>query len=138
MIKQYNSKQFALFLLTGGMAALVNFTSRILLSRFVDYSIAILLAYIIGMITAFILAKRFVFKESQQRIRHSVLYFILVNLVAVLQTWIISLGLAYYVLPYFGFKQFVSEIAHAIGLIFPIVTSYIGHKKYSFNEQASL
>ena len=131
MIKQFISKQFVIFLVTGGLAALVNFISRIWLSRFVDYPTAIVLAYIIGMITAFILAKLFVFKASQQSIQRSVLYFILVNLVAVLQTWIISVGLAYSVLPYLGLKLFVPEIAHAIGLTVPIVTSYIGHKRWS-------
>jgi putative flippase GtrA len=134
MIKQFISKQFIIFLLTGGLAALVNFISRIWLSRFVDYPIAIVLAYIIGMITAFILAKLVVFKSSQQSIQRSVFYFILVNLVAVLQTWIISIGLAYYVFPYLGFKIYVPEIAHAIGLTVPIVTSYIGHKRFSFKE----
>ncbi len=132
MIKQFFSKQFVLFLLTGGLAALVNFTSRIWLNRFFDYPVAIILAYIIGMITAFILARLFVFKASEQALRHSILYFILVNLVAVLQTWIISVGLAYYVLPYLGVKLFVPEIAHAIGIGVPVFTSYFGHKRWSF------
>jgi putative flippase GtrA len=132
MIHHFFSKQFAVFLLTGGFAALVNFTSRIGLNRIFDYPIAIVLAYIIGMITAFILAKLIVFKASEQSIHRSALYFVLVNIVAVVQTWIISMVLAYYVLPYFGFKQFVPEIAHAVGLTVPIFTSYIGHKRLSF------
>jgi len=121
-----------MFLLTGGLAALVNFTSRIAYNRFVDYQIAILLAYITGMITAFILAKLIVFRQSQQSAHRSVLYFLLVNLVAVVQTWLISVGLAFYIFPYFGIKHFVPEMAHALGLGVPVLTSYIGHKRWSF------
>ena len=126
------SKEFFFFLLTGGLAALINFTSRIGYSQFVDYSTAIVLAYITGMITAFILARLFVFKESRQSVHRSAFYFVLVNVVAAAQTWLISLGLAYYALPYIGVQHFVPEIAHAIGLAVPIFSSYIGHKHLSF------
>ena len=84
------------------------------------------------MITAFVLAKVFVFKDSQQSIRLSAIFFILINLVAVLQTWMISMGLAYYLLPSMGVNLFVKEIAHAVGVIVPVFTSYIGHKRWSF------
>ena len=132
MIRKFMSKEFFFFLLTGGLAALINFTSRIGYSQFVDYSTAIVLAYITGMITAFILARLFVFKESRQSVHRSAFYFVLVNVVAAAQTWLISLGLAYYALPYIGVQHFVPEIAHAIGLAVPIFSSYIGHKHLSF------
>ncbi len=132
MINNFISKQFFLFLLTGGLAAIVNFTSRIVLNRYVSYSTAIVLAYVVGMITAFILAKVFVFKGSQNKIVHSAIYFVLVNIVAVIQTWFISLGLAYYALPYIGVRVYVHEISHAVGIMVPVVTSYIGHKRWSF------
>lgn len=84
------------------------------------------------MITAFILAKCFVFKESRQKIHRSALFFTLVNIAAVIQTWVISMLLAYYILPSFGLSSFVNEMAHAIGIAVPVFTSYIGHKKWSF------
>lgn len=126
------SRQFLMFLLTGGFAAAVNFCSRIIYSIWLDFSSAIILAYITGMITAFVLAKLFVFKDSQLPVYHSVVFFILVNLVAVLQTWAISMALAYYFLPWLGVTSFVQEIAHAFGVAFPVFTSYIGHKHWSF------
>ena len=126
------SRQFAIFLLTGGIAALVNFGSRIAYSHWLDFSTAVILAYLTGMITAFILAKLFVFTESRQSLLRSAGFFALVNLAAVLQTWAISMGLAYYVLPMLGVVKFVQEIAHAVGVMFPVFTSYIGHKYWSF------
>jgi putative flippase GtrA len=126
------SRQFLFFIVTGGIAALVNFFSRIIYNIYLSFSLAIILAYLSGMVTAFILAKIFVFKESQQSITRSVVFFTLVNIVAILQTWIISMGLAYYVLPWLGISLFAQEIAHAIGVATPMFTSYIGHKHWSF------
>lgn len=132
MIKHFFSKQFILFLLTGGIAAAVNFGSRILYSQRFDFSTAVILAYMTGMITAFVLAKLFVFKKSQQSVHRSALFFVLVNLVAILQTWGISMGLAHYLLPSLGVTLYVQEIAHATGVAVPVFTSYIGHKRWSF------
>lgn len=132
MIQQFKSRQFLAFLITGGLAASVNFCSRMLYSLKLDYPMAIVLAYLTGMVTAFVLARLFVFKESQQPLRHSAMYFVLVNLVAVAQTWAISMLLAYHVLPTMGIRRFVPEIAHAIGVVVPVFTSYLGHKRWSF------
>lgn len=132
MIKLFMTRQFLVFLLTGGTAAVINFCSRIVYNLWMDFSSAVILAYITGMITAFILAKLFVFKESQQSVHHSAVFFVLVNLVAILQTWAISMGLAYYLLPSLGVTLFVQEIAHAVGVAVPVFTSYLGHKHWSF------
>lgn len=132
MIQQFMSRQFLSFLLTGGFAAAVNFGSRIMYSFWLDFSSAVILAYITGMITAFVLARMFVFKESQQPVHHSAAFFVLVNLVAIVQTWGISMGLAYYLLPWLGVTLFAQEIAHAFGVAVPVFTSYMGHKRWSF------
>lgn len=132
MIAKLLDRQFLVFLVTGGTAALVNFGSRIAYSLCFSFSVAVIFAYITGMITAFVLAKLFVFKESSRPIHHSAAFFVLVNLVAIAQTYIISVGLAYYVLPALGVTKFVDEIAHAIGVAVPVFTSYFGHKRWSF------
>ncbi len=132
MIQQFLSKQFILFLVTGGSAALVNFGSRIVYNQWVSYSTAIVLAYLTGMVTAFFLAKWLVFKQSQQSLSRSAVMFAAVNVLAVLQTWLISMGLAVYVLPSMDVTNFVPEIAHAVGVVVPVFTSYLGHKHLSF------
>jgi putative flippase GtrA len=128
------SKQFALFIFTGGIAAAVNFGSRIVLNNHFGFSTSIILAYILGMITAFILAKFLVFKTSSQSTLKSIFYFILVNAAAILQTWAVSLGLAFYLLPYLGIEHDVKEIAHLVGVIVPVFTSFLGHKHFSFKQ----
>ena len=132
MIRAFASRQFLLFLLTGGTAAAINFASRILYNHWLDYSTSIILAYLTGMVTAFVLARLFVFTASSQNWQRSALIFTLVNVAAVLQTWAISMGLAYYVLPGVGVTRFAPEIAHAAGVAFPVFTSYLGHKHWSF------
>lgn len=132
MIRQFLSRQFLAFLLTGGIAAVVNFCSRILFSRWMSFSSAVILAYVVGMVTAYVLAKLFVFKESRQSAHRSAAFFVLVNLIAVLQTWAVSLVLANYLLPAMGVTKYVQEIAHAVGVAVPVFSSYIGHKRWSF------
>ncbi len=132
MIHQVVSKQFILFLLTGGTAALVNFGSRIFYSTWVSFSTSIILAYLTGMVTAFFLAKWLVFKQSQDSLSKSALIFSAVNVLAILQTWLISMGLALYVLPHLSVTEFADEISHAAGVMVPVFTSYWGHKHFSF------
>ena len=132
MIAQFASRQFVAFLVTGGIAALVNFGSRILLNHWMPFPAAVAVAYLLGMVTAFVLARAFVFAGSTQSVQRSATFFVLVNLVAIAQTWIISMLLAYYVLPALGVQHYVNEIAHAVGVMVPVFTSYLGHKRFSF------
>lgn len=132
MIQHFFSREFIGFLIAGGIAAMVNFLSRIYFNQYVSFSSSVLLAYLVGMVTAFILAKLFVFKASTQSIRRSVLFFIFVNVLAIAQTWLISMGLNFYILPALGFEKYVPEISSAIGIVFPVFTSYLGHKYWSF------
>ena len=85
---------------------------------------------------AFLLARAFVFKQSTQQLHRSAFFFVVVNLIAVLQTWLVSMVLAYYLLPAFGVRHFVPEIAHAVGVVVPVFTSYLGHKHWSFAEKS--
>lgn len=134
MIHEFFSRQFVAFLITGGTAAAINFGSRIVYNQWVTFSTAVILAYLTGMVTAFVLAKVFIFKQSQQNILHSVLFFCIVNVFAVTQTWVISMVLVYYLLPYLGITAYVQELAHAVGIVVPVFTSYIGHKHWSFRD----
>ena len=129
-----SGRQFFLFVLTGGVAALVNVLSRVGFSLVLRFELAVLAAYAVGMVTAFILARRYVFTDSAQSVRRSFAAFSLVNLVAVLQTWLVSVGLRHLLLPVLGAVALVDLIAHASGVIVPVFTSYLGHKHVSFRS----
>jgi putative flippase GtrA len=124
--------RFALFLVTGGVAAGVNIVTRMLLERFVSYEAAVGLAYVFGMVTAFILARVFVFKPVGGAAHGQFFRFALVNGVAFAQVWIVSVGLDRIVFPAIGFIWQAETVAHVIGVLSPVVTSYVLHKRFSF------
>ena len=124
--------RFIRFLVTGGLAAGTNILSRALLDRLVIYEIGVALAYLIGMTTAFILARLFVFDGRNGEVRGQYMRFALVNVFAFAQVWLVSIGLDRFVFPALGWTWHTANLAHAIGVISPVVTSYIGHQKFSF------
>ena len=134
-LKKLAENQFLRFALTGGVAALVNLASRYLLNFYMDFEIAVALAYLVGMLTAYALARLFVFSASGRGVRSELARFAIVNAVALVQVWVISVGLANLVFPAIGFTWHANDIAHFIGVISPVVTSYLGHRHYSFRSR---
>ena len=124
--------QFLKFLVTGGIAALVNLLSRYALNQVMSFEAAVVVAYLLGMATAYLLARRFVFDASGRSVASEVRRFVLVNLVALGFVWVISVGLARVVFPAIGMTWHADDIAHLIGVLAPAVTSYIGHRFYTF------
>lgn len=138
MIFRQLTGRFGKFVLVGGLAATVNFLSRIGLSFWLDYPIAIIVAYGIGMATAFTMNRRYVFHDATNRLHHQMLWFVIVNAAALAQTLVISLVLANWLLPHLGIFQHAHLIAHGVGIVIPIFTSYLGHKHYSFAAKARI
>jgi len=128
------TRQFLKFLVAGGIAAVANFGSRIALSHWMDYIPAIIIAYLIGMTMAFVLNRLFVFEGAGNTLGNQIGWFSLVNLAAVAQTLIISLLLADHLMPAIGIVKHAKTYAHGVGVLVPVVTSYIGHKRLSFRS----
>ena len=131
-MNKLNHREFLQFLFFGGLSASLNFLSRIGFSQFVSYRIAIVLAYLIGMLTAFIFYKYFVFEKSDRHYKEELRDFTIVNIFSIIQVWLISVGLAEYFFPYISFHFYPEAVAHFIGLSVLAVTSYYGHKYFSF------
>jgi putative flippase GtrA len=132
-VKVFWSSEFGRFLFAGGIAALANFFSRIFYSEFLSFSSAIVVAYVTGMVTAYVLNRLFVFEKGQHSTGKELAYFTLVNLFAVLQTWAVSMLLYRYFLE--GIVDlYAKELAHFIGVVVPVFTSFIGHKYLTFRK----
>jgi putative flippase GtrA len=129
------SRQFLAFLLVGGFAAFVNWLSRFLLSDFMSFTAAIVLAYLIGMTTAFVLSRVMVFDRSGGSARSDFFRFAIVNIFAIFQVWLISVALAHWLMPWAGFTWHAEEIAHAVGVAAPVVSSYFGHRYFTFRKR---
>lgn len=129
--------QFVMFLLISGFAAALNFGSRIVFSHFMPYPAAIFLAFCVGLSTAFVLGRLFVFQHAARPLHEQIVFFVLVNLLGLGLTLGVSLLLARWLLPSLGVVSHVEEIAHAAGIAAPILTSYFGHKHFSFAQKRS-
>lgn len=127
-------RQAVLFLLAGGFAALANVTARIGFSHLMPYIPSIVLAYCVGMITAFFLNRAFVFTGATNRLRDQASWFIVINLAAVAQTLAISLLFVRWLFPAAGVQWHPDTLAHIAGVLVPVFTSYFGHKYLSFRS----
>mgnify|MGYP000979472844 CR=1 FL=1 len=130
----YFSIEFIKFLVVSGFAAAVNFTARVIVNFFTSYAVAIIIAFIFGLTTAFILNKIWVFSKGGKNMKREFIKFTIINLLALPQTLIISLLLALYLFPAIGYTYHPKEVAHLIGIGFPVFTSYLGHKYFSFKS----
>ncbi|MBO1324030.1 GtrA family protein [Acetobacter sp. TBRC 12305] len=128
---------FLRFLVTGGIAAGVNIGSRYFFNCFVPFGWSVVLAYLVGMLTAYSLARLFVFSPSDRGVASELGRFVLVNLVALVIVWGTTMGLAFVVFPALNFTWHAEDIAHFIGVLSPAVPSFIGHKYFSFKSKVS-
>ena len=130
--KREEKRQFIIFIITGGTSAIINILSRIILSNFFRFEIAILISYGIGMIIAFLLAKRYVFLNSNKSIKKSFPAFALVNLISVLQTFFVSIFIKKWLIIFLDNLSFIELVAHTFGLGILVFTSFYGHKYITF------
>jgi len=121
------------FLAVGAVAAGANFGSRILFSRIVTYEIAIVLAFLVGLGSAFILNRVFVFVRPRPSAWvGEAIRFTMVNLAGLAVTLGVSLWSKNTLLPVLGVHRSVEEIAHLGGIAATVVTSYVAHKLWTF------
>ena len=136
MKARQETKTFIFFLFCGGIAAVVEVAGRWLINFCLSYSLAIVMARLAGMLVAFLLFKFLVFKTAGSgRAQRETGWFILVNLLAILQVWLISVGLADYVLPWLGMDYRAKDIAHVIGVSTTAFSSFLGHKFFTFKKK---
>lgn len=124
--------QFSKFLLAGGVAAAANFSSRYFLGFYMQYVPSIIFAYLIGMVTAYVICRLFVFESQKNSMFQQISYFTIINIFAVSQTIVVSLLFSDYVLIIINNLSLRESIAHFIGICVPIFTSYLGHKYVTF------
>ena len=128
-------KEFPLFILAGSTAALINVISRIILTIFLNFEISIFISYLIGMITSFLLQRKYVFKSTKKSYKRSFAAFSLVNLFALFQVWLVSLLIKFWLINFISSIPLVEFIAHCFGVGIPAFTSYFGHKYITFGDK---
>lgn len=126
--------RFARFITTSGTSAAINMATRWLLSLLLAYETAVALAYVVGVVTAFLLARLFVFERVAGDTHAQFARFALINVIGFTQVWLISVGLVRWVFPAVGLVWSAETLAHLIGLGSLAATSYSLHKRFSFRD----
>ena len=124
--------QFLKFLVAAGLSVPVNLGSRVLLSRIMPYEAAVVVSHLCGMLTAFLLTRSFVFERSGRRVSNELARFTIVNVLSLVVTWVVAVGLLRLVFPRVGFDTHPELVAHIAGLCLASLTSFYGHRRYSF------
>lgn len=133
-LKSLLRRQGVRFLFIGGFAAAVNWLARFPLSAIMPFEAAVLAAYAIGMVTGFVLYRRYVFPGSRRPTHHQVLIFIAVNLAGA----VIVLAAASFLLviqdglPYP--QQWKEALAHGLAIGLAAFANFAGHKLLTFSK----
>ncbi|MEL7940538.1 MULTISPECIES: GtrA family protein [Pseudomonas] len=131
MIRHFFSMQFLTFIGVGVTAALANWCSRYALSKELNYSLAVLLAYLVGISVAFLLNRRFVFPGSPRPIAAQAREFLLVNIAFMPVVWVAALGFRY-LFRQAGLENIADGLAHAISLAVPAFATFLIYKFFTF------
>ncbi|MEI7445494.1 MAG: GtrA family protein [Burkholderiales bacterium] len=133
MIRHLLTAQFAVFLLVGGTAAAANWLARLVLSTWLAFGWAVVAAYAIGMLSAFLLNRRFVFPRSTRPVALQARDFVLINVVSFPVVWLAAIGLDAG-LRALGMPRFTQELAHAVAVALPAVVSFLLYKFVAFRD----
>ncbi len=129
------TRQFGLFVLAGIAAALLHWGSRVIFNEFMEFRFALIVAYVVGLVSAFVLNKWFVFPASGQALGAEVRYFVFFNVAAFPLVWGASVALAECLMPSVGFVWHPREVAHAIAIALPLVLNFFLHKFVTFKPK---
>jgi putative flippase GtrA len=124
--------EFVRFVATGSIAAVANIVARYLLNFIVPFEVAVVLAYLVGMVIAFYLFQRMIFGNPDTPLKRRVVRFCQVNLLGLALAEATSIVLARWLFPtvHWTFRPF--DVAHLIGVAVPAFSSYFLHKYYTF------
>ena len=132
LISLYVSEQFGRFLIAGGIALLLNWVSRFVFNQYVDYGPAIVMAYAVGILVAFVLNKLFVFPYGDRPVNAELFFFFLFNIVAFPFVWIAAYVLGEWLLPRWLPSSAALALGHGIALTLPVFVNFFLHKFVTF------
>ena len=91
---------------------------------------SVFFAYILGMLAAYFLFKKFVFLNKKKSKKSAPLIFIVVNCIAVLQIYLMTVLINYVAQSYTGYSNVT--IAHGIAILTSVFLSFYLHKNYTY------
>ncbi len=135
MIKYFLTKQFLGFLAVGGLAALLHWLARLFLSIWLPFSLAVVIAYMVGMLVAFLLNSIFIFPTSEKARHAQARDFVLVNLSFFPVVWLAAVQINHW-LKTVGMISHSEELAHALAIPLPMLATFLIYKFFTFKEKS--
>lgn len=133
MIRYFFTKQFVSFMAVGGLAAFLHWLSRIFLSHWLSFSWAVIVAYGIGMLIAFMLNSFFIFPASNKSKITQARDFILTNVCFFPVVWLSAIEINN-ALQFFGVALYTEAISHGIAVGLPMFATFLIYKFIAFKE----
>ena len=120
------------FLICGGLAALINWLARIGFSQAMNFSSAVVAAYLVGMLSGFILYRNIVWPASGKDWRSQVVPFVWVNLAGAAVVLIVALALVQVGSMLGGRSALLEALAHGVAIAVGAAFNYYGHNRFTF------
>lgn len=136
LIAFYLNGVFAKFLLAGGLAAAANFASRLALQPLTGFDAAVVLAYLIGFATAFVLNRAFVFPKSGKSLRQEMGWFFVFNLIAFPVVVVSAVLLRDHVFVHVLPRPLAETVAHGCAILVPVVFNFAAHRLVTFGPRS--
>ena len=133
MIRYFLTKQFLEFVIVGVLAAFLHWTARIILSQWMPFSGAVIVAYGVGMVVAFVLNSVFVFPKSKKSRTRQARDFVVVNLAFMPIVWSVAVSLVP-VFRFLGMADYSQAAAHAVAVAVPTLFTFLIYKFFTFKD----
>ena len=127
----YFSKQFIYFLIAGGLSALLNFLTRLILRPYFDIILSAAFSYTAALICAFFLYRKFVFPYSNVPMNIQGKKFLLIQ-IACMPIVILIFSLMAGFFTSIGFGIYSEPLAHAISIGMPALITFLLYKLIVF------
>ena len=118
-----NFKKFIKYFLVGIINTSITYPAFILVSNIIDYTLAIIIIFPLGVLLSYFLNKKFVFNKEKGNI---IVFFIVMTTVFLtnfLTTWILV-----------EFVNIIKEISQALAIFMAFIVHYLLNKKFSFKK----
>lgn len=122
------------FLICGTLAAAINWFARMILSLWMSFGLAVVIAYGIGMLAGFVLYRRYVWTTSARSLTGQIIAFIGINIAVAGLVLLTALGLVELGGLLIGRTPLVEAIAHGSAIAAGAAANYVAHREITFRS----
>lgn len=133
VVNIYLSRQFATYICCGLISTTVQLATRYCLSFWLDFSLAVVVSYIAGLLVALFLYRRFVFAARSRALSQQAVLFSAAYLAFLPVTWGLSVATVAPLLHVMS-PDLAHLTAHTIGVGVPVVLNFAFNKLVTFRD----